>query len=246
VTRGAPSVSLRRIAVALQLALLTQARAYFLHVYAGVTLLTVLGLRFLAPPELLPLLVPMFLLAEPGLLGVTLAAAQRYLERIEGSETALRVTPLQPREYLAAMVGASTLVGTLAGVAAWVGIYGPDATAFGLIPPLLGCTFISGLLGIALSLRYADFSRFILGMVPFVVLFQAPLLAHFGVVPWAAVLWIPSGPALLAFASLRSDPSPALLLTTNAVLLAACAAGFWLVSRRHAAAPASAISSGAA
>jgi len=223
---------IRRVLHAAHLALLAQTRAYFPHVYAGVTAVLVLVFRFAVPAEAVALFFPVFLFAEPGMLGVNLVAAQRYLEKEEGSLAALLTTPLRPQEYLAGLVLASALVATASGCVAFALVLGPDARVLLLAPALFAFSLLSGLLGFALSLRYGDFTRFILGQIPFVVLWQLPLLGFFHVLPWPAVAWLPSAPAIAVLADL-CHPAPTFVTWAIgcSALLALGAAAFAWASR---------------
>jgi hypothetical protein len=194
---------MRRLWNDVRLALLAQSRARFLHVYAFTTLLVVAILRWAVPTdELRTLLVPLFLFGEPGMLGVSMAAAYRYLEEIEGSASALRVTPLRPGEHVLGLALATSLVGASFGATLFAGVFGPDVRALALIPPLFLQGILSAVFGFALSLRYADFTRFILGSIPWIALYQTPLLHGAGVAPAGAVAWNPTLPALLAYREL--------------------------------------------
>ena len=211
---------------ALQLFLLAQWRRRFPHVYLGMALLTVLAFRLAIPEQYAESLVPAFLLAEPGTLALTLVAAQAYLERGERSVTALAVTPLRSGEYVFALVLASALVATLAGMLIQGGVLGVDLRLLLLLPPLLMTAMLAGFLGLGLAARFSEFTRFLVGgLMPAMVLIQLPFLSYFGLAPRLAFAWIPSDAALFSLANLaRSDPDPlhyalyaALLLGYNVV-----------------------------
>lgn len=216
-----------------RLALLVQARARFLYVYAFVTLLVVAILRWAIPTdELRTFVLPLFLFGEPGVLGVSMAAAYHYLEEIEGTASALRVTPLRAGEHVLALALATSLVGTFFGALVFAGVVGPDARTLALVPPLFLQGILSGLLGFALSLRYDDFTRFILGSIPWMALYQTPMFYAFGAVPVGAVAWNPSLPALLAYRDLAGpDFEPVRLALWCALLGAAAVLATWAVGR---------------
>lgn len=225
----------RRLWNDVRLALLAQARAKFLHVYAFTTLIVIAVLRWAVPTEeLRTFLVPFFLFGEPGMLGVSLAAAYRYLEEIEGSGNALRVTPLRPGEHVAALALTTAGVGAFFGSVLFAGVFGPDLRALALVPPLFLQGILSAALGFALSLRYADFTRFILGCIPWIVVYQAPLLVVTGTVPAAAVAWNPTLPALLAYRELvATAPDPARIVLWCALLAGFSALAIWGVARLY-------------
>jgi fluoroquinolone transport system permease protein len=223
-----------RVAHATRLALLAQTRARFLYVYAFVTLLVVLGFRFGVPEELVPLFFPVFLFTEPGMVGTTMVAAQRYLEKGERSLSALLVTPLRPGEYVAGLVLAAAIVGTGFGALAFVLVSGLDTRVLLLVPVLLAFSVLSGLLGFALAMRYREFTQYIVAGIPFLLAWQLPLLAHFEIVPWPALLWMPPAPALAIMAELmRPGSGPGWLpwLIACACLFLYIALGFAWVNR---------------
>jgi fluoroquinolone transport system permease protein len=211
---------------AVRLFLLAQWRCRFPHVYLGMAALTVLAFRLAIPERYAPSMVPAFLLAEPGTLALTLVAAQSYLERGERSVTALAVTPLRSGEYVFAVVLASALVATLAGTLIQAGVLGVDLRLVLLIPPLLLTATLAGFLGIGLSARFSEFTRFLVGgLMPAMLVIQLPFLSYFELAPRLAFVWIPSDAALFGLANLaRPDPAltqyalyAALLLGYNAV-----------------------------
>ena len=215
-----------RIPNAVQLFLLAQWRCRFPHVYLGMALLTVLAFRLAIPEQYAESLVPAFLLAEPGTLALTLVAALAYLERGERSVTALAVTPLRSGEYVLALVLASALVATLAGMLIHGGVLGIDLRLLPLLPVLLLTTTLAGFLGLGLSTRFSDFTRFLVGgLMPAMVVIQLPYLSHFGLVPRLAFAWVPSDAALFGMANLaHPTPDPrdvglyaALLLVYNGI-----------------------------
>ena len=210
-----------RVANAVRLFLLAQWRNRFPHVYLGMVLLTVLGFRLAIPEQYVEWLVPAFLFGEPGTLALTLVAAQAYLERGDRSVTALAVTPLRSGEYVFAMVLASALVATLAGMAIQGFVLGVDLRLVLLFPPLLLTATLAGFVGLGLSARFSEFTRFLVaGLMPAMVLIQLPYLSYFELAPRLAFVWIPSDAALFGLANLaRPEPDPLHYLLYAALLL---------------------------
>ncbi len=211
---------------AVRLFLLAQWRCRFPHVYLGMALATVLAFRLAIPEQYAGWLVPAFLLGEPGTLALTLVAAQAYLERGERSVTALAVTPLRSGEYVFAMVLASALVATAAGMLIQGGVIGLDLRLLLLFPTLILTATLAGFLGLGLSARFSEFTRFLIGgLMPAMLVIQLPFLSYFELAPRLAFVWIPSDAALFGMANLaRPDPDAlhyalytALLLGYNAV-----------------------------
>jgi hypothetical protein len=201
--------SLRRVLVAVRLLLTVQRRSGFLHVYLGVAVATILAIRFGIPASWYPYAVPALLLGEYGTMGVFMTGAHRYLERIEGSNVALVVTPLTPAEQTAAMILAPALVATAAGSAVQIGVLGFDARALLLVPPLFLTAVLAGITGIVLSSRCREFTGFIIASVPVTTLFSLPYLSFFGAVPRWSFVWLPWDASLFSFGNL-ARPEPVL------------------------------------
>ncbi len=225
---------MRRLLVATRLVMLVQARGYFPHVFAVYCAVVIAVLKWLIPENVTDLVLPAFLVSEPGILGFSMVAAHRYLERGNGSVSALNVSPLRTGEYLGALLIGSAVLTTVAGSVTFALIVGVDARLIWLTPILFVFALFSGLVGFLLSLRYADFPRFMLGSVPVIGFWQAPLLAVYGLVPAVAVAWIPSTPGILAMADLcRGDFEPAALAALLLLGLGLTALGFWLVLKLY-------------
>ena len=210
-----------RVGSAVRLFLLAQWRNRFPHVYLGMALLTVLAFRLAIPEKYVESLLPAFLFVEPGTLALTLVAAQAYLERGDRSVTALAVTPLRSGEYVFAMVLASALVATLAGMVIQGGVLGVDLRLVLLLPPLLLTATLAGFMGLGLSARFSEFTRFLVaGLMPAMVVIQLPYLSYFELAPRLAFVWIPSDAALFGLANLaRPEPDPLHYLLYAALLL---------------------------
>lgn len=200
-----------RLANALHLDLLTQARYYFVPIYMILAIAYAALIRFTPLQEFRSLLLPLFLFSEPGLLGFYLAAAQLYFERSEKSLTSLAVTPLRTEEYLMARALSNAAIATLAGVALFGLVFLAPVKAALLVPPLFLTATLFALLGLTVSAYFDDFIAFVFASALVQVPLSLPVLAYFDVVPVWAFAWIPSHPALFSFANLLSDqPSPAL------------------------------------
>jgi fluoroquinolone transport system permease protein len=210
-----------RVANAVRLFLLAQWRGRFPHVYLGMALLTVLCFRLAIPERQVESLLPAFLFLEPGTLALTLVAAQAYLERGDRSVTALAVTPLRSGEYVFAMVLASAMVATLAALSIQGGVLGVDLRLALLFPTLLLTATLAGFLGLGLSSRFSEFTRFLVaGLMPAMVVIQLPCLSYFELAPRLAFVWIPSDAALFGLANLiRPDPDPLHYALYTALLL---------------------------
>lgn len=225
---------IRRVWAATRLVVRVQARGYFPHVYGYFAAFSVAVLLWVVPDGAAEQLLPAFIVSEPGVIGLTMVAAHRYLELGNRSVSALHVSPLRPGEYLAALLLGSALLGTVAGGATMALVAGFDGRLLWLLPILFAFALLSGLLGFALALRYRDFPRFLLGMMPLTLLWQAPLLAVYGVVPAPVVLWIPSAPGVLGIGALcLGEPGNGVLAALTLAGFAVTAAGFVWVLRSY-------------
>ena len=191
-----------RVSSAVWLFLAVQYRSGFIHVYLAVTLFTVVIVRGLLPEAWREVIVPVLLLTEYGAIGVYMVGAQSYLARNKRSTEALSVTPLRHTERVVAMVLAATLVVMTAGVLFFVGLLGADVRLLLLIAPLFATTVLAGSVGLIISSRYPEFTRFIIGSIPVVALFSLPLLSYFELVPRYTFAWLPWDAALFSFANI--------------------------------------------
>ena len=216
----------------MRLVLKLQMRASFPQIYLGLAVVTVVVFRLVLPEQFRGWLLPALLLGEQGVVALTLVAAHVYLERNEGSVSALAVTPLSGGEYVAALVVGSSIFPSLSGALVWAGVLGVDVRALMILPPLFLLSALSGLLGVALAGRFYQFTAFLLGTPPAVGLIVLPALSYFEVVPRWAFVWLPSHWSLYGFAALTgSEPEWTSWLFSVVVPLLFCWAMFPWVSR---------------
>ena len=214
--------------------MLVQARGYFPHTFAVFVAMMIGALVFLLPEDVASLVLPAFLVSEPGMLGVMAVAAHRLLEVDSGSVTALQVSPLRSQEYVLGLVLGSAFLATLAGAVTFAAVAGINGRLAWLILVLFPFSVLSGLLGFVVSLRYDDFPRFVLGSIPAVAVWQAPLLGVFDLIPSAAVAWIPSAPGIFAMAALcQGEVSSSMMLVWSGAGLSVAGAGLVLVQRYY-------------
>ena len=213
-----------RVASAVWLFLVVQYRSGFIHVYLAATVFTVVIVRGFLPEAWREVIVPMLLLTEYGVIGVYMVAAQSYLARSERSTEALSVTPLRHTERVVAMVLAATVVAMSAGVLFFIGLIGADVRLALLIAPLAASTVLAGSVGVIVSSRYPEFTRFIVGSIPVVTLFSLPLLSYFELVPRYTFAWLPWDAALYSFANIVGGEFHGGLYAVLACQLFVCAA----------------------
>ncbi len=218
-----------RVVNALALMLRVQWRSFFVHVYFVLALVTIAAFRFAIPPEYWQCALPVVLFAEPGMLGLTMVAAQSFYERSEHSVTALAVTPLRTGEYVAALVLTSSTFAMLFGVGVQAAVLGVDLRLLWLALPLLLTALLTGLLGLALSTYFREFTRFLVGgLFPAMLLIEAPIISFFGLAPRLGLAWIPSDPALFAIGEAVSAAPSLQRYALYCALLTAYAFGAYL------------------
>ena len=174
------------------------------------------------------------LLAEYGTMGVFMTGAHRYLERIEGSNVALIVTPLEMREHVAAMILAPALVATVAGIGLFAGVLGIDGRVAFLLVPLGLTAILAGATGIVLSSHYGEFTRFLVSSIPVITVFSLPYLSFFGFTPRWSFAWLPWDAALFSFANLaRTEPVMSAFVLLSGELAIFAALGFAWAERSY-------------
>lgn len=226
--------SISRLSSATRLFLLVQRRAFFPHIYLGLSAYTVLMFHLFVPEKYWELILPTVMLGEYGSVGVLLVAAQRYLEMNERSTAALIVTPLESGEYLLAMNGAAALVATAAGVIVFGGVIGVDYRLPLFVVPLLLTASLAGLIGLVLTLYVRALTDAFLVMMPVIIVYSLPMASWFRLVPRYVFIWIPTDAALFSFGNLTSNtPSLPLYALYCALLLAYNAIGYWWARRLY-------------
>lgn len=196
------------------------------QVVVGTALVTLLALRLAIARPLALWLLPPLLLTEACALTFALVAAQSYLERSEGSASALAATPLRASEAAVARVASASGVAVLGGAGVYAGVVGIDAR-LAAVALLLGLAAgVSGAIGLGLSTSHTQFTRFIVvAMTPALALLQLPLLAYADLVPRATFAWLPTDTALFALAHIVRGVPSALPLAGSSALL-----GVWLAA----------------
>jgi hypothetical protein len=114
------------------------------------------------------------------------------------------------------------------------GILGLDWRLAWLCAPLFLTATLGGFLGLGLSARHADFTRFlVVSLMPATVVMQLPLLSYFELLPRMSFAWLPSDAALFAFANLaRPDPDASAYVLYALLLLGYNALAFVWASRQ--------------
>ncbi|MDP2871442.1 MAG: hypothetical protein Q8P31_02765 [Bacillota bacterium] len=187
-----------RVATVVRVDLRVQGRHLFPQIYLVLTILYALLLRLTPLSVLTPLLLPIFLFSEPGLLGMLFTAAQHYFEQTQGVAVAVAVTPLRVREYVLGKALSISVLATAASVLLMALVAPVDARLLALVPAMWLTSVTFGLFGLGVAVHFTDFFRFLFAVMRLQGLLQLPALAIIGLVSRWWFIWLPSAPALYA------------------------------------------------
>lgn len=187
-----------------------QRRSGFWAVYAVLCALY-LALALAVPASARVPVLAGLLFSDPCVLGFYFVGGFSYLERDDGTLSALLVTPLDWREHLAARA----LSFAVLAVAAAVAVALPPAllregSTFRVLPLVLGVglgSIFFTLVGLLPAARFRTVNDYIVAAELYLLPFLPPALAYYGLIPSLAA-WdaLPSG-AALALLDLAVDPA---------------------------------------
>ncbi len=156
-----------------------QYRNGFYAATAVVVFSSIVLLRWL-PPDLAALLLPVVLLTNVLVNTFYFVSGALLLERVEGTFLAQSVTPLRDGEYLGSKVGTLTVLSLGESLAIATAVLGADVRLLAIAAGV-GLTAVPFCLaGVAVVLRYASISEFLIPSVLYALLLTAPLLGVFG------------------------------------------------------------------
>ncbi len=167
------------------------------------------ALIWLSSAESLHRTVPMGILFVVGGSTLMYVVAMVLLERDDGTLEAVSVSPLRPREYLAAKVASLSGLAVFEGIIlaavamAWLDRSSLAGAAVPLVVAgLLGLGVLHTLVGIIIVVRYSRIMEALMPMGLVALLFQIPALYFIGALPSRLALAIPSAaPAMLVRAA---------------------------------------------
>ncbi|AIF69115.1 membrane protein [Palaeococcus pacificus DY20341] len=176
-------------------------RGYIYPIYLLIAL--AYGLVVMAFPEQYhPIIVPIFVLIEPGLVGFMFVGTGIFAEKKDGTIGALAVTPLEWRSYILA----KTLLMVLVSLPAAALIMGIGTRSLNGLSYVLAGTFLVSivytLLGIAVSSKYHDLDDYFVPLLGVMVLSLLPFAHYHGYLTneiWKVLYAVPSYPALYFF-----------------------------------------------
>lgn len=224
-----------RVLAALRTDVVLQARNGLYAISALFAAVMAAALIWLSSPSSLHRTVPMGILFVVGGSTLMYVVAMVLLERDDGTLEAISVSPLRPREYLAAKVASLSAIAVfegimLAGVAmAWLDWGSLRGAAVPLLlAGLLGLGVLHTLVGIIIVVRYSRIMEALMPMGLVAVVFQVPALYFVGALPSRFALAIPSAaPAMFvraAFVPLEPWEWAYAILGTSLVIVVA---GLW-------------------
>ncbi|KUH34572.1 hypothetical protein APY94_01815 [Thermococcus celericrescens] len=178
-------------------------RGYVYPIYLLVAL--AYGLMVMAFPEgYHSLVVPIFLLLEPGLVGFMFVGTVIFAEKKDGTIGALAVTPLDWRSYILAKTLLMALVSLLAGALIFVlGTRSLDGLPYVLAGTLL-VSAVYTLLGIAVSAKYRDLDDYFVPLLGVMALSLLPFAHYHSYLTgeiWKVLYAVPSYPAIYFFSA---------------------------------------------
>lgn len=202
-----------------------QARSGIYHAYAFVVVFYVVVLVY-GGPYLPAWVIGAVVYSDPATVGFFFLGALMMLERSEGSRTALTVTPIAPRDYLAGKMATLVTLGLVA--AAIIGWVAHEQVNWPVYLPAVAVTGIMYLcLGVPVALWFRSVTGYMMGSAGFLTPVVAPAAwAFFDPMPNWAMLWPPAAQMRLILVGIghaeESAPRLALLFALALVGAGAC------------------------
>lgn len=196
---------MRRVFFALRWEATLQHRHGFYYVSVGVVLILT-GLLSQVPDDVVPILIPGFLVNGLFITTFYFFAALVLLEKGQGILSGLVVTPLRAGEYLTAKVITLTVLALVENFLILCLGYGFSFNPVWLVTGLTSVAILYALIGFIAAARYSGVNEFILPSIVLILLLVSPLLDHFGL--WRSAVWYlhPVQPALVLLRAAFSAP----------------------------------------
>ncbi|MFC1618823.1 hypothetical protein ACFL45_02655 [Candidatus Neomarinimicrobiota bacterium] len=228
----ATSLLLPRFTAAFRNDLRLQFRHGFYYVYLVLAILYVIILRVL-PDSARDLLLPLVIFTDPAIAGFYFIGAIVLLERADGTQQALFITPLRVRDYLLSKVMSLTTLAVATSMAIALFAIGPT---FNILALFIGSTLTSVLfvsLGLAFVSRFKVLNIYLFSAGLAVAMLSLPLLGFLNIFD-SVLLWLfPTQPCLVVIAmAFRPEVYPLWERILSLVLLLAWIAGAWLWASR--------------
>lgn len=223
---------LPRFAAAFRNDLRLQFRHGFYYVYLVLAIIYVIILRVL-PAAARDLLLPLVIFTDPAIAGFYFIGAIVLLERADGTQQALFITPLRIRDYFLSKVLSLSALALATSLAIALFAVGP---VFNILALIIGVTLTSVLfvlLGLAFVSRFKVLNIYLFSAGLAVALMSLPLLGFLNI--WdSLVFWLfPTQPCLVVIATaFRPDSYPVREYILSLVLLLVWITGAWLWASR--------------
>jgi|Deesub1362B_J571_1020462.scaffolds.fasta_scaffold00197_19 fluoroquinolone transport system permease protein len=194
------------------------------------------GLMVKAFPEsYYPMIVPLFIFLEPGLVGFMFVGTSIFAEKKDGTIGALSVVPMEWRSYI---LGKALLMSVISLLAASIIMVVGTGSLNGLPYVLIGTFLVSvlyTLLGIAIASKYRDLDDYFVPLFCVIVLSLLPYVHYHGYLPgkiWNVLYIIPSYPGLYFFKA-AFEEIPLRILSYSGVALALWGLGAYHLAKRR-------------
>ncbi|NJE25210.1 ABC transporter permease [Thermococcus sp. MV5] len=209
-------------------------RSYVYPIYILIAL--AYGLMLMVFPEqYLPTMVPVFLVLEPGLVGLMFVGTEIFAEKKDGAIGALAVTPIEWRSY----IFAKTLLLSVLSIVGAILIMVIGTSSFnGILYVIIGaflCSIVYTLLGIGISAKYHDLDDYFVPILGVMVLSLLPFVHYHGYLTneiWKLLYIIPSYPALYFFKAPFVEISGNTLIWSGVALLVWSVVAYYIAKIR--------------
>jgi len=209
---------MKRLISAIRYDLKLQFRHKFYHVYAIITVMYIILLRYL-PLEIKDALLPVLIFTDPAMLGFFFVAALVLYEKDAGSLQAIGASPLRPREYLLSKAISLAILSVLASTVLALGTQGFSVQW----PLLIGGVSLTGMsyvtIGFIVTVKHRTFNTFLLESVLVTMVLSIPVLGVFNLVHTPLFYLLPAQPAILLIAQAFAAQEPTVQSLLHLLLL---------------------------
>lgn len=225
---------MRRLWPTIQLDIILQARSNLYGIGVCIAIALGLALRFLFTPTQLPIAMTAFFVLALGGTTMMFGASMLLLEKSQGTLSALRVTPLQSKDYIVSKLLTLTVFACSESAIAFV-LSGASTPKEPFLL-LLGLGFLGSmyaLVGLLLAVPHQSVTQFLFpGAALASILLQLPVLALWNIGPQELWWFIPStAPMHLVYGGFAGITTPKLLLSF--VVASLYLAGLAFICRRR-------------
>ncbi|AAL80702.1 hypothetical protein PFDSM3638_02900 [Pyrococcus furiosus DSM 3638] len=194
------------------------------------------GLMLMAFPERYhSIVVPIFLLFEPGLVGFMFVGTEIFAEKKDGTIGALAVTPIEWRDYIIAKLIPLSLLSIVGGIAIMaIGTRSLSGLPYVVVGVFL-CSIVYTLLGIGISAKYYSLDDYFIPLLGVLIVSLLPFAHYHGYLThpiWKVLYLIPSYPALYFFKAPFVEISKTTLAISGLALIVWSGIGYYFAKSR--------------